>query len=38
MKKMMFKTRWWMLALLLFVGLAAIGMIEKLIGGWDYHP
>lgn len=29
------KTRRWLLGLLLLAGLAAIGIIEKLVGGWD---
>jgi hypothetical protein len=32
------RTRWWLLVLLLLGGLCLIGIIEKLIGGWDYHP
>jgi len=32
------RTRWWLLALLLLAGLCLIGIIEKLIGGFDYHP
>ncbi len=30
------KTRWWLLALFLFAGLAAIGIIEKLMGRFDF--